>query len=88
MPIYGEKIDKQVHRYIKGIQDVALANANWSFRTERYFGKNRKEIRKTRVLADGKIDWLPAIMLAENNAINESIRSEEKAKAVMVGGGL
>lgn len=29
LPVWGEEIDQSVHRYIKGIQDVALANAHW-----------------------------------------------------------
>jgi hypothetical protein len=31
MPIWGEKVDREVQRYIKGIQDVALANAHWRY---------------------------------------------------------
>ncbi|KAH9218184.1 isoprenoid synthase domain-containing protein [Leptodontidium sp. 2 PMI_412] len=68
LPIWGEAIDKQVHRYIKGIQDVASANAHWSFRTERYFGKDRGEIRRTRMLVTGQIDWLAPIMLPNTHA--------------------
>ncbi|KAK0105580.1 hypothetical protein ONS95_004112 [Cadophora gregata] len=69
LPVWGEGIDKQVHRYIKGIQDVASANAHWSFRTERYFGKDRHEIRRTRVLVEGQVDWLPPIVLANTYAV-------------------
>lgn len=29
LPIWEEQVDQQVQRYIKGIQDVALANAHW-----------------------------------------------------------
>jgi hypothetical protein len=36
-----------------------------SFRTERYFGKNRKQVRETREVPTGKIDWLPAILMRE-----------------------
>lgn len=31
LPIWGEKIDRQVLRYIKGVQDITLANANWRY---------------------------------------------------------
>ncbi|KAL2062541.1 hypothetical protein VTL71DRAFT_6807 [Oculimacula yallundae] len=31
LPVWGESIDEQVHRYIKGIQDVASANAHWRY---------------------------------------------------------
>ena len=40
-----------------------------SFRAERYFGKDRQEIRRTRVLAAGQIDWLPPIMLANTHGV-------------------
>lgn len=29
LPIWGESVDKEVQRYIQGIQDVVLANVNW-----------------------------------------------------------
>lgn len=29
MPIFGEELDRQIQRYIRGIQDVALANVHW-----------------------------------------------------------
>ncbi|KAG4431668.1 hypothetical protein IFR05_012851 [Cadophora sp. M221] len=66
LPVLGEKIDKEVQRYIQGIQDVVIANVNWSFRTERYFGKNRQRVRETRMLNTGNVDWLPGVMLSEN----------------------
>lgn len=31
MPTWGEELDRQLQRYIKGIQDVALANAHWRY---------------------------------------------------------
>jgi hypothetical protein len=31
LPIWGEEIDRQVLRYIKGVQDITLANANWRY---------------------------------------------------------
>ncbi|KAH8756856.1 pentalenene synthase [Hyaloscypha finlandica] len=65
LPTWGEQTDREVQRYIKGIEDVALANAHWSFRTERYFGKNREQVRKTREVPSGKVDWLPAILMTE-----------------------
>lgn len=40
-----------------------------SFRTERYLGKDRNVIRRTRVLATGQIDWLPPIMLADTHSL-------------------
>ena len=31
LPQWGEKIDIQVQKYIRGVQDVVLANLNWRF---------------------------------------------------------
>lgn len=31
LPIWGEEVDRDVQRYIKGIQDIALANAHWRY---------------------------------------------------------
>ncbi|KAG4419573.1 hypothetical protein IFR04_007275 [Cadophora malorum] len=67
LPVWGEEVDKEVQRYIQGIQDVVLANVNWSFRTERYFGKKCHQVRETRVLDSGSVDWLPGVMLSENH---------------------
>ncbi|KAI9046800.1 hypothetical protein LZ554_008882 [Drepanopeziza brunnea f. sp. 'monogermtubi'] len=64
VPVWGEKVDREVSRYVQGIQDVALANVNWSFRTERYFGKDRYQVRATRIL-ESRVDWLPGVLLPE-----------------------
>ncbi|KAI9876455.1 MAG: hypothetical protein M1830_006474 [Pleopsidium flavum] len=50
MPIWGEAVDYQIHKYIKGCQDTILANMNWSFKSERYFGKDNDIVRRTRVV--------------------------------------
>ncbi|KAI9654409.1 MAG: hypothetical protein M1831_005375 [Alyxoria varia] len=54
MPSWGGNIDFQVQRYIQGVQNVVLANLNWSFRSSRYFGANKDIVRTT-----GFIDVLP-----------------------------
>ncbi|QBZ64943.1 hypothetical protein PoMZ_06644 [Pyricularia oryzae] len=50
LPIWGEKIDKEVQRYLQGCLDSCVGSLNWSFTTGRYFGDQGDEIRKTRVL--------------------------------------
>ncbi|KUJ19990.1 terpenoid synthase [Mollisia scopiformis] len=62
LPTWGERVDREVQWYIKGMQDVALANANWSFRTERYFGGDREHVRETREVPS-KVEWLPGILV-------------------------
>jgi hypothetical protein len=29
--IYGEEVDRQVHSYLKGVENIILANANWRY---------------------------------------------------------
>ncbi|PVI02312.1 terpene synthase metal binding domain-containing protein [Periconia macrospinosa] len=48
LPSWGVEIDSEVRRYIVGIQNVVQANISWSFRSERYLGKNASEVRRTR----------------------------------------
>lgn len=50
LPMWGEDIDKQVQVYIQGCQNMVVANLNWSFRTERYFGKDHWSVRRTRMV--------------------------------------
>jgi hypothetical protein len=50
VPQWGEAVDAQVQTYIRGCQDVVLANLNWSFRSERYFGKGRELARRQRLV--------------------------------------
>ncbi|KAK2793799.1 hypothetical protein FQN51_001017 [Onygenales sp. PD_10] len=48
LPVLGEKVDEQVQRYVGGCADVVRSNLYWSFWTERYFGKEKEEVRRTR----------------------------------------
>ena len=47
VPSWGPEIDSAVARYIQGLEDWIIANAEWSFETERYFGKDANKIRKS-----------------------------------------
>ncbi|KAI1277872.1 isoprenoid synthase domain-containing protein [Xylaria sp. FL0933] len=51
IPSWGEEVDRDVRRYIKGIEDVIRANLYWSFNSKRYFGKQGAIIRQTRCLS-------------------------------------
>ncbi|KIJ08221.1 hypothetical protein PAXINDRAFT_18633 [Paxillus involutus ATCC 200175] len=50
LPSWGEKIDKDVAVYVEGLADWMPANLHWCFETERYYGKQGKEVKKTRVV--------------------------------------
>ena len=48
VPKWGEPIDSQVARYVDGLGNWVRANDQWSFVSERYFGKKGPEIMKSR----------------------------------------
>ncbi|KAI8953296.1 isoprenoid synthase domain-containing protein [Xylaria longipes] len=48
VPNWGESINHHVDRYIRGVADVVRANLYWSFKSERYLGKDGATVRQTR----------------------------------------
>lgn len=54
LPSWGERIDKDVAVYVRGLQDWIVGSLHWSFDTERYFGKAGREVKKNR-----KVTLLP-----------------------------
>jgi hypothetical protein len=48
VPKFSESVDEQLARYVDGIGNWVRANYEWSFETERYFGKKGPEIKETR----------------------------------------
>ncbi|KAF9893906.1 hypothetical protein FE257_008877 [Aspergillus nanangensis] len=50
LPSWGERVDADVQRYIRGVQNVVQANLNWSFRSGRYFGEDKDRVRKEGVV--------------------------------------
>ncbi|KIJ15937.1 hypothetical protein PAXINDRAFT_180528 [Paxillus involutus ATCC 200175] len=50
LPSWGSKIDKDVAIYVEGLADWIVGSLHWSFDTERYFGKQGKQVKKTRVV--------------------------------------
>ncbi|KAI2634584.1 isoprenoid synthase domain-containing protein [Xylaria nigripes] len=51
VPKWGDEIDRDVAKYIKGILSFSIGNLYWSFESKRYFGDRGPEIRKTRCLS-------------------------------------
>ena len=45
LPTWGSEVDRQVAVYVQGLEDWMVANAEWSFVSERYFGKEGPRIR-------------------------------------------
>ncbi|KAI1112886.1 isoprenoid synthase domain-containing protein [Nemania sp. NC0429] len=50
VPSWGEEMDKDVEKYIQGVADVVRANLYWSFKSERYLGKDGLVVQETRCL--------------------------------------
>ena len=54
LPSWGPKIDRDLAIYIDGLANWIVGSLHWSFETERYFGKNGRQVKATRV-----VDLLP-----------------------------
>lgn len=50
VPLVGEGLDVQVQKYVEGCRNGVIANLNWSFASERYFGRDTETVRKTRLV--------------------------------------
>ncbi|OTA61599.1 Presilphiperfolan-8-beta-ol synthase [Hypoxylon sp. EC38] len=50
LPSYGEKIDREVLRFVEVCRCVALGNLHWSFKTGRYLGPEGSDVHETRTM--------------------------------------
>jgi hypothetical protein len=50
LPSFGSALDVAVARYVNSMGQWVIGNLEWSFATQRYFGVNYAEIRRTRVV--------------------------------------
>lgn len=51
IPSFGdEKLDKDVQTYVDGLRYWISGSLHWSFKTERYFGKDGEQVKKTRII--------------------------------------
>ncbi|KAI1756101.1 isoprenoid synthase domain-containing protein [Xylaria castorea] len=50
VPNWGESVNQHVDRYIQGVADIVRANLYWSFKSERYLGKEGAMVRQTRCI--------------------------------------
>ncbi|KAI0889276.1 Presilphiperfolan-8-beta-ol synthase [Annulohypoxylon maeteangense] len=50
MPIWGEKTDRVVLRFVEACRNAALGNLHWSFKTGRYLGSGGNQLYETRTL--------------------------------------
>ena len=50
MPSFGPKLDRDVARYVEGLQDWIVGSLHWTFMSERYFGKSGAKVKKCRIV--------------------------------------
>ncbi|PPQ96121.1 hypothetical protein CVT26_004756 [Gymnopilus dilepis] len=50
LPSWGSEIDRQVAIYVDGLADWIVGSLHWSFESERYFGKNGRNVKATRTV--------------------------------------
>lgn len=47
LPSWGSKVDADVQKYLSVLEDWMTAGFNWSLESQRYFGKDVREVRRT-----------------------------------------
>jgi hypothetical protein len=50
IPSWGPEIDRDVSRYVHGLEDWIAASLHWSFMSERYFGPKVVDVKKNRLV--------------------------------------
>lgn len=50
LPSWGEKIDRDVDIYVDGLANWIVGSLHWSFESERYFGKNGRQVKQSRTV--------------------------------------
>ncbi|KAF8905261.1 isoprenoid synthase domain-containing protein [Gymnopilus junonius] len=50
LPSWGPEIDREVAIYVNGLADWIVGSLHWSFESERYFGKNGRDVKTTRIV--------------------------------------
>lgn len=50
LPSWGPEIDAQVAEYVLGMEQWVVGSFEWSFASERYFGREHLNIKQTRVV--------------------------------------
>lgn len=46
LPSWGPEVDAQVEKYVEGLSDWMIGNLEWSFESERYFGRGGPKARR------------------------------------------
>lgn len=51
LPLFGPTIDRDVEIYVNGLASWIVGSLHWSFESERYFGKEGKDVKSSRIIA-------------------------------------
>ncbi|CAF0728232.1 unnamed protein product [Adineta steineri] len=71
LPSWGADIDDQVEKYVDGLGKVIRGNLCWCFETQKYFGSETEEVKRTRC-----IKLLPPTTTVQENLLH----SQKNAK--------
>ncbi|KAJ3567287.1 hypothetical protein NP233_g6469 [Leucocoprinus birnbaumii] len=73
LPSWGPEIDRQVKAYAQGLADWIVGSLHWSFESTRYFGKNGRKIKQTRIVellplrpearVSDPVEWITLVIL-------------------------
>ena len=50
LPSWGMEVDAAVAAYVRAMEHWVVGNLEWSFETQRYFGPQHQEVKRTRVV--------------------------------------
>ncbi|CAF4278743.1 unnamed protein product, partial [Adineta steineri] len=65
LPSWGADIDSQVKQFVDSLANMIRGNLSWSFETQRYFGSEREEVKRTR-----RIKLLPPKTTVQDNILH------------------
>ena len=50
LPSWGPELDAVVAKYVMAMETWVVGNCDWSFETQRYFGPQHAEVKRTRLI--------------------------------------
>ena len=80
LPSWGGDIGRQVEQYVEGLAGWVRGSEEWSFDSQRYFGTQGLEIKRSR-----EVYMLPRVEVLEarSNTHRDEVEAEEHAVAAM-----
>ncbi|KDQ10830.1 hypothetical protein BOTBODRAFT_147563 [Botryobasidium botryosum FD-172 SS1] len=78
LPSWTPEIDRQVQAYVRGMESWVVGSIQWSFDSNRYFGKEHEEVKRTLCVRL----WPKEVNTPEKKAKKVKARGRAKAKQV------